>query len=106
MPKSLRDNAKVSPEYRARIKALCMGRKLPSHTAFRVVMTFYAHWLTSQKTIRRRDHLNYAATLCDILCAELGVDDSSFWHIELLKQHSEQADENVRVNVYATSAQA
>lgn len=104
MPKSLRSNAKVPPSYKEHVTSKCKGVKLDKNQRLRVRMVFHAHWLTAAAKPRRRDHLNYAAVLCDVLCEALGIDDSRIWHLELLKKDSPY--EQVIVSVHLTSAPA
>lgn len=96
MPSSLRDKKKTPEHIKNIIHKCCRGRKLPS-IEYDVTMTFYSNWRLKNGKIRKKDVLNYAATLSDIIADALNIDDSMFWNMKLLKVTSSKNQVHISI---------
>lgn len=62
---------------------------------------FHGRWKDANNKLRRRDHLNYASVLIDVLCDCLGIDDSQVVHWkDLIKIHKPTPPEYIVVTLY------
>jgi hypothetical protein len=100
-PKSLRENGPVTPGYYNQVAAQCAGKRISKEQDIAVSMVFYGNWIARNGKRRRRDHLNYASTLIDVLCKCLQTDDSAIVHWkDLIKIHKPDGPEYIVVTVF------
>ena len=94
-----RDKYQLAPAFEQAVAARLYGQRASRRQRYCVTLRFQADWETQAGRPKKRDVTNYQKLFLDVLCRVLGIDDSQFYEVCLVKAPKRGADECVAISL-------